>query len=455
MAAYIPPRKGNDLVFNPSNFDYSLEGISLQDADKRYLKLGGGSLTGSLNLSTLSASTRVEVESTDATPITSTTNCDEYGLHLHSILSSSNGRYPGSAIAFNNSSLDNVPLSSISLDKISNGVGQLVFAVRYTSDCNERLRITNDGIKAIGSVICDQIILTNGTTDSDWLTQFASDVRYLRKNNASGDTMQGGLTVSKTSNGNSFSSINGSSACKLYHYNNGTAIFGTTTNNDLEFQTNGVIRAAFAGNNGVFTVSNQIYINGYTSNTVPSNRRYGYSGSDPSNQAGGTVNISLRTSNDVWVSGNVYCSSDRRLKTNIKQWDASKCMNLLDVNPYMYSWKRDESENLYLGFIAQDLIKNGCDDLVQCFQTDDEDIGHCSETNIDGNIRYAVEYQKIPLYLLEIIKHQQNQIKKQDVLLRALIDILPKARRKQFDTLMSNHQIENLSDIELDGNISS
>lgn len=588
MAAYLPPKQGNDLVFNPENFDYATEGLSLQDADARYLKLSGGALQGSLNLFSLSASTRVEVESTDSTPITSTTNCDSYGLHLHSVLSSSNGRYPGSAIAFNNSSADNVPLSSISLDKISNGVGQLVFAVRNGSDCNERFRVTDSGINVQGTISVNGTpIVTNG------ISQSSADARYLQ---LTGGSMTGALTITIPSSNNSFSSISGTSACRLYHFNNAAAIFGTTTAHALQFQSNGFIRATLssAGNFGVGTtnpntlldvngtsnftgemravsigignalpgslshdivimenasdpsifmgrlttanngfrlryrhntdgstinrivldnadgteifsitsngrmgigsptptqrfevggninisvgsdymiggssidtlyvtktgnntMTGQLYINGSTSTSVPANRRYGVSGTDPSNQSGGSVQVSLRTSTNIWCAGDMYSSSDRRLKTNIQKWDSSKCMNLLKVDPHVYSWKRDESGNLCLGFIAQDLISNDCTDLVQCFQTNDEDIGHCDETNMDGFHRYTVEYQKVPLYLLEIIKRQQKQIKKQEALIQALIDTLPTSRKKQFDTLMLSHQIESLSDLELDESIS-
>jgi hypothetical protein len=103
-------------------------------------------------------------------------------------------------------------------------------------------------------------------------------------------------------------------------------------------------------------------------------------------------------------------------------------MNLLQVDPCTYSWRSDESGNLCLGFIAQDLIANDCTDLVQCFETNDEDIGHCDETNMDGRNRYVVEYQKIPLYLLEIIKKQQRDID-------MLIELLPKTKRDKWAVL--------------------
>ena len=569
---FVPP----GTVYYPGLFDTEVA-LTIAEADKRYIKKGSDA---SYNL--VSASNRLEVESANNTSITSSSNCNQYGLHLHSVLNNTNGRYAGSSIAFNNSLSDSVPLSSISLDKISANVGELVFGVRFGSDCSERLRITNDGLNVVGALVADQIILNSGVTDADWFTQVQGDARYVRANNASGSAMTGALTINRTTSGNSFTSINGTSECRLYHFNNGNAVFGTTSANNLQFQTGGNIRSTVtsAGDIGINTttpeqrfhvvgnircqgtlipnvisitnsgttdiltalnspmtfkmtsftnafvlgtstehpisfqtnglvrgsvtssglldwgtnnvraecfvsesstndfpifsntngtanfqmrsfnnaaligmISNHtlsfmtnssvrgsitptgslnwnhhVYINGSSSNTVPANRRYGSSGSDPSNQAGGTVPLSLRTSSNVWIAGDMYSSSDRRLKTNINKWDSSKCMNLLQVDPCTYSWRSDESGNLCLGFIAQDLIANDCTDLVQCFETNDEDIGHCDETNMDGRNRYVVEYQKIPLYLLEIIKKQQRDID-------MLIELLPKTKRDKWAVL--------------------
>lgn len=50
MASFTPPLYNSD-VFNPSLFDYASESLTLDTADKRYLKLTGGSITGNLFVS--------------------------------------------------------------------------------------------------------------------------------------------------------------------------------------------------------------------------------------------------------------------------------------------------------------------------------------------------------------------------------------------------------------------
>jgi len=55
-----------------------------------------------LSSNIISTTSRIETQNTSTTLITSSSNCDNYGLHLHSVLASSNGIYPGTSIAFNN-----------------------------------------------------------------------------------------------------------------------------------------------------------------------------------------------------------------------------------------------------------------------------------------------------------------------------------------------------------------
>ena len=43
-----PPKSGNELRFNPNNFNRATDALTLADADRRYLRLSGGSISGSL-----------------------------------------------------------------------------------------------------------------------------------------------------------------------------------------------------------------------------------------------------------------------------------------------------------------------------------------------------------------------------------------------------------------------
>jgi hypothetical protein len=74
------------------------------------------------------------------------------------------------------------------------------------------------------------------------------------------------LNITRTTNGRSFNSTNGTSTCVLYHFNNGDAYFGTTTNNNLIFQTNNTTRLTLS-NTGNLTSSGDVSTSGNISTT--------------------------------------------------------------------------------------------------------------------------------------------------------------------------------------------
>jgi hypothetical protein len=45
-----PPKSGNEIRFNPDNFKRATDALTLKDADQRYLRLSGGSISGSLTI---------------------------------------------------------------------------------------------------------------------------------------------------------------------------------------------------------------------------------------------------------------------------------------------------------------------------------------------------------------------------------------------------------------------
>lgn len=63
----------------------------------------------------------------------------------------------------------------------------------------------------------------------------------------------GTITVTRTTNGQSFNSTNGTSICALYHFNNADVYFGNTTANNLILQTNNTARMTINGNTGDIT----------------------------------------------------------------------------------------------------------------------------------------------------------------------------------------------------------
>lgn len=158
------------------------------------------------------------------------------------------------------------------------------------------------------------------------------------------------------------------------------------------------------------STNGMIHLNGGVNQTVPSGWNYSSSGS--SSYAGSTNYVSLYTYNNIWVRGSVYCTSDRRVKKNIEEWDSKDAMKLLNMTPKWYNWKTDEEGSApYLGFIAQELILNECDDMVQCFKND-EVKEECDETGVPAGTQLVVDYSKVNFYLLEIVKNLNKRLEK-------------------------------------------
>lgn len=198
---YVP----NSTVFNTNDYNILNEGLTIETANKLYLSINDGRyitgitegvaqpskalvLNSALNIAGINdiSSSFIETKNTSSTSITPTSIGSDYGLHLHSVLASNNGIYSGSSIAFNNSSIDNIPLGAIVLDKISSSVGNLVFSTKNGSNCDERFRITNDGIQTPGildfhlnSLLYKAVIRPSTITLSDGIeiydTQFSTN----------------------------------------------------------------------------------------------------------------------------------------------------------------------------------------------------------------------------------------------------------------------------------------
>lgn len=124
-----------------------------------------------------------------------------------------------------------------------------------------------------------------------------------------------------------------------------------------------------------------------------------YNGSSVSTRCG------LFVENAIWTADQVYASSDRRLKRNIEPIELLEAKRLLNVNAVSYRLKRDKFDNFKknIGFIAQDVIENGLDKLVS----------YCPNNNKDDfpeGYNYGIEYNRVSIYLLELIKDLYKQI---------------------------------------------
>ena len=273
--------------------------------------------------------------------------------------------------------------------------------LRTTADTTSTALVRFYASQAAGAA--DQTIIRFGhtTASGDW---------FLRHHNSSGGWVNNCLELLNTNSnliGFSIGTGNGTSAgdgCML-------AISGIQGDSGVGF-----LKASSVNCNG------SVHLNSGIPQSVPANRRYGSSTSDPSNQSGGMVSISLYTYNDIWVRGSMYCTSDRRAKKDIKKAIdiQDECMNLLkkEVEPVWYKWK-DTSEAVgvdNLGYIAQNLVLNGITGLIQEFKNEAVK-EECLETNTPAGRQLVVDYSKINIYLVEICKKLDERIKKLEKIL--------------------------------------
>jgi hypothetical protein len=160
-----------------------------------------------------------------------------------------------------------------------------------------------------------------------------------------------------------------------------------------------------------FTGSGLLHLGNGPNVSVPANWRYSPTGASSTGSV--NVNVSLFCASAIWVTNSLYATSDRRMKTDITYLDDisdSTLKGILNLKPAFYKWK-SSPETTELGLIAQDLVKEGLSQtgLIQLFKNELCDT-HCDETDTPAGEQFVVDYTKLPLYLLQIIKRQQKQI---------------------------------------------
>jgi hypothetical protein len=155
-----PSLKFSGTTFNQTYYLNMIEGSA--EASKAIVLNSSRNISNINNITStgIVVATNLQANNTSSTTITSSTIGSTYGLHLHSILGSSNGVYSGSSISFNNSNSDNVPLSAVYLDKIGASNGELVFATRNGATVDERLRITSSSINFTNALITGSLRFT-------------------------------------------------------------------------------------------------------------------------------------------------------------------------------------------------------------------------------------------------------------------------------------------------------
>ena len=103
-----------------------------------------------------------------------------------------------------------------------------------------------------------------------------------------------------------------------------------------------------------------------TSTTAFTVTNYAYYTSLPESggSGGATNNYSLHTTGRIACGGELNVYSDYRLKNSIESLDEKYCKDFIQkTTPVKYNYNNDESQK-HFGYIAQDVLKAGFDDLV-------------------------------------------------------------------------------------------
>jgi hypothetical protein len=125
----------------------------------------------------------------------------------------------------------------------------------------------------------------------------------------------------------------------------------------------------------------------------------------------GSVNFSAKFNGRIYVTQEVDVFSDRRIKENIREITEDESERFINtIKPIHFKYKNN-GKKAY-GYIAQDIMKAGFDDIVQIHKQD----GLEEEIEDDGFVNpkdygFTVAYDEIPAILHKYILKQNDKIK--------------------------------------------
>lgn len=159
-----------------------------------------------------------------------------------------------------------------------------------------------------------------------------------------------------------------------------------------------------------------LVVNSFASSSIAGT--YGYLNGQGAGSGSGTgsVNVSIRCG-DRLMAVEVDCSSDRRLKDEIRDVSEAEALALLSVTPVHFKWRRTGEQSF--GYIAQDVLKAGSvagemhllDDLTSLVDNDEmEEVIDEDGFVSPGSRNFLISYQKCVPLLHKVIQMHQTQI---------------------------------------------
>ncbi len=141
-----------------------------------------------------------------------------------------------------------------------------------------------------------------------------------------------------------------------------------------------------------------------------------------------SYNYSIRALGRILCTGSIDVMSDRRVKTNIRELTDEYCTSFIKcTTPVQYN-RKDNDDNEYFGYIAQELIRSGFEDLVN-FIPDDNMV---EEVDEDGYVSpEGMAYNISCEHIIPILAKNQKRLMQENEELKSKIDIIMKMLEDQ------------------------
>jgi hypothetical protein len=289
---------------------------------------------------------------------------------------------------------------------------------------------TLNGLNVTGTISANSLSLNGSVLSSSYIT-------FL--NNITSGTVSAN-TLFVTDSSNNLTGIHNFTSANLYGTNltiSGSTILSNTSDT-TSLSTGSLIISGGISIAKTVRVGTQLIVGNTTNSAMPIEigyTSYTYTGAYAYNNnlnSHGTIasgstayNYSIRALGRILCTQSIDVMSDRRMKTNIVELTDEFCNNFIKTtNPVEFNWLNGDQHKSF-GYIAQDLLKAGYEDLVNL----------ATDENIEGNIeddgfinpkgiKFTVSYDNIIPILAKNQKYLMQENEELKSKLNYLIDII-------------------------------